>query len=305
MCCCVSKGTMWSRDVRLAELTRWKIGGPAPLFARASDRGELRELLAEVEGQRVRVLGLGANLLVADSGPDGPVLVLNGEFRRLDVFERSIVTGAAASIAAVVQAARRAARSGLWILEAVPGTMGGALRMNAGTAETGLWDLVSWAEIMRPGGVIDRVVRGDVRPSYREIELDPEAIFLRAEIEAPVADEPARVEEEHRVRRVSKLRAQVYDQPTCGSTWRNPVEASAWQLIDRVGMRGARRGDAQISEKHANFIVNLGGAEARDVVDLMVETRRRVREETGIELRPEIHFWGFSEETLRELGAWP
>lgn len=296
---------MWSRDVPLAELTRWKIGGLAPLLGRARDEEELRELLEEVGGRRVYVLGLGANLLIADSGPGGPVLMLDGEFKRVEVRESSIVAGAAASIAAVVQASRRAARAGLWILEAVPGTIGGALRMNAGTAETGLWDLVSWADVIWPGGRMARLVKEDVRPSYREIDLDPEAIFMRAEIEAPAGGDPERIEEEHRVRRESKLRAQVYDQPTCGSTWRNPPEASAWQLIDRVGMRGARRGDAQISTKHANFIVNLGNAKARDVIDLMVETRRRVREETGIELRPEIHFWGFSEETLGEVGARP
>lgn len=296
---------MWSGDVSLAELTRWKIGGRAPLFARASDERELRDLLAEVEGQRVYVLGLGANLLVADSGPGGPVLVLDGEFKRLEVLESTIMAGAAASIAGVVQAARRAARAGLWILEAVPGTIGGALRMNAGTAETGLWDLVRWADAIWPGGRMARLMREEVRASYREIELDPEAIFLRAEIDAPPGDDPKRIEEEHRVRRESKLRAQVYDQPTCGSTWRNPPGAPAWQLIDQVGMRGARRGDAQISTKHANFIVNLGEARARDVVELMIETRRRVREQMGIELRPEIHFWGFSEETLAELGVGP
>ncbi len=220
------------------------------------------------------------------------------------MLERSILFGAGAPISAVVQAARRAARAGLWILEAVPGTMGGALRMNAGTAEEGVWERTLWAEALWPDGAVKRLTRADVRPRYRGIELDAAAIFLRGELEA-LAGEPERVEHEHRSRREAKLAAQVYDQPTCGSTWKNPEPPApaAWQLVDRVGLRGARRGDAQISSKHANFIVNCGNARAQDVIDLLVETRRRVLEATGIALEPEIQFWGFSDEVLRQVGA--
>ncbi len=292
------------RDVALAELTRWKIGGPAPAFARASSEAELRALLARAPEGPLRVLGLGANLLIADEGPGGPVVLLEGEFKTFELCEGSILCGAAAPLSGVVGAARRAGRAGLWILEAVPGTVGGALRMNAGTAEEGVWDRVLWAEAIGQDGAVRRLVRADVRPRYRGIEYDPEAIFLRAEIAAPPGD-PAQVEAEHQRRRDAKLAAQVYDQPTCGSTWKNPQPPapSAWQLVDRVGMRGARRGGAQVSTKHANFIVNLGGARARDVIELMIETRRRVFAETGIALEPEIQFWGFPVEVLRELGV--
>lgn len=292
------------RDVPLAEMTRWKIGGPAPAFARAGSVAELVRLLKEVEAGQVRVLGQGANLLISDEGPAGPVIVLEGEFKSLDLTERTIRFGAAATIAGVVQAARRNGRAGLWILEAVPGTMGGALRMNAGSAEEGIWDRVIWVQALWPDGGARRVAREEVNPSYRCIGLDEAAIFLGGEVDAPAGD-PVRIEDEHQSRRESKLRAQVYDQPTCGSTWKNPPSPSpsAWELVDRVGMRGARRGNAQISPKHANFIVNLGGASAGDVVELMLETRRRVLEETGIELEPEIRFWGFPEEVLRDLGV--
>ncbi len=295
---------MWMRDVPLAELTRWKIGGPAPAYAKADSVELLHTLLAELAGGPVLVLGRGANLLIADHGPGAPVLQLEGEFARHTVLERSIGFGAAALISSVVRAARRAARAGLWILEAVPGTMGGALRMNAGTAEQGVWDRALWAEAMWPDGTTRRLTREDVGPRYRGIALQPEAIFLRGELEAPPGD-PALVEEEHLSRREAKLAAQVYDQPTCGSTWKNPPAPApaAWQLVDRVGMRGARRGGAQISLKHANFIVNLGGARAQDVIGLMIETRRRVLDQEGIALEPEIQFWGFPEDVLRELGA--
>ncbi len=295
---------MWTHDVPLAALTRWKIGGRAPLFARANSVRELRELLAELDHGPVKVLGRGANLLISDEGPGGPVLLLEGEFQAFDLLDQSLRCGAAALIASVVQAARRAGRSGLWILEAVPGTIGGALRMNAGTAEEGIWDRTEWAEVMWPDGEVRRVTRAEVKPRYRGIALAPEAIFLRAEIAAPPGD-AANVEEEHRRRRDAKLEAQVYDEPTCGSTWKNPGPPgpSAWELVDRVGLRGARLGGAQISPKHANFIVNTGGARAGDVIELMTETRRRVLEETGIALEPEIQFWGFTDAVLAKLGA--
>jgi UDP-N-acetylmuramate dehydrogenase len=295
---------MWMRDVPLADLTRWKIGGPAPAYAKAGSEEELRALLAEVAGERVLVLGRGANVLISDSGPGAPVLQLQGEFAEYEVLERTLCFGAGAQIPSVAQAARRMSRSGLWILEAVPGTMGGALRMNAGTAEQGVWEQTLWAEAMWPDGSVKRLTKQDVSPRYRAIDLDPQAVFLRGELDAPPGD-PERIEREHMSRRQAKLRVQVYNLPSCGSTWKNPEPPgpSAWQLVDRVGMRGARRGGAQISEKHANFVVNLGGARAQDVVDLLVETRRRVLQETGIALEPEIQFWGFADDVLRELGA--
>lgn len=292
------------RNVPLADLTRWKIGGPAAAYAKASSEDELRALLAEIRGERVLVLGRGANVLISDAGPGAPVLQLNGEFAEYEVLEHSIRFGAGAQISTVVQQARRLGRSGLWILEAVPGTMGGALRMNAGTAKEGIWERTLWAEAVWPDGARKRVTREDVNPRYRGIDFDPQAVFTRGELDAPPGD-PERIEQEHLSRREAKLRAQVYDLPSCGSTWKNPEPPgpSAWQLVDRVGMRGARRGGAQISEKHANFIVNLGDAKAQDVVDLLLETRRRVLEQTGIALEPEIQFWGFEQEVLRDLGA--
>ncbi len=291
-------------DVPLAGYTRWKIGGVARAFAEASSMAELRDLLAGLDGERVLVLGRGANLLISEDGPGAPVIMLTGEFRSYELLARTLRCGAGAPISSVVQAARRAGRTGLWILEAVPGSMGGALRMNAGTADVGIWTRILWAEAIWPNGEIRRVTAADVKPHYRGLELDPHAIFLSAEIEAPPGD-PRRVEEEHALRRAAKLAVQVYDLPTCGSTWKNPKAPapSAWQLVDQVGMRGARRGGAQISEKHANFIVNLGDATAGDVMELMCETRRRVQEEAGITLEPEIVFWGFAEEALREVGA--
>ncbi len=116
---------------------------------------------------------------------------------------------------------------------------------------------------------------------------------------------PDQVQAEHLRFRTRKVGDQVYDLPSIGSTWKNPGPpyGSAWEIVDRVGMRGARRGDAQISERHANFIVNLGRARAADVIDLMSETRHRAHEQLGVWLVPEIHLWGFDDERLRLVGA--
>lgn len=294
----------WESDVRLAEHTRYGIGGPAASFGRVGSIGELAGALASLSGTPYRVLGWGANVLVADAGLLEAVLVLGGELDYLRLAADSLEAGAAAGLPALIGAARRAARSGFGFLEAVPGTVGGGLRMNAGSADVGLWERVLWADAMTAQGERVRLGPRDARPSYRRVEVPEEWIFLAACFEAPPAD-PEDVQLEHMIRRREKVEAQVYELPSCGSTWKNPGGAfgSAWQVVERVGMRGARRGAAQIAERHANFIVNLGGARAEDVLWLMRETRRRAHEEFGVWLEPEIRLWGFPPEELSAVGA--
>lgn len=296
----------WEADVRLAEHTRYRIGGPTPGFGRARSREELAEGLAGLAGAPLRVLGRGANLLVADRGVSGHVVVLAGAFDLLDVEEDYIEAGAGAGLPALVGEARRAARAGWSFLEAVPGSVGGGLRMNAGSVETGLWDRVERAEAMLPTGETVRLTPEDARPSYRAVGVPESWIFLGARF-ATRSGDAAAIETEHLERRRTKVETQVYDLPSCGSIWKNPGAgwAGAWQLVEHVGMRGARRGGAVITERHANFIANAGDAKAEDVWWLMAETRRRVREETGILLAPEIRLWGFSAEELAAVGADP
>ena len=144
------------------------------------------------------------------------------------------------------------------------------------------------------------------RPSYRGTALPEEWVFLTARLTAPPGD-AAVVARAHAERRREKVVAQVYDLPSCGSIWKNPAgEAGpAWRVVERVGMRGARSGGARIAERHANFIVNEGGARAEDVLRLMAETRRRGLEELGVALEPEIRLWGFDPEELASVGAEP
>ena len=294
----------WEHDVPLSERTRYRIGGPTPRFGRAEDREELRRMLGELAGGAYRLLGGGANLLVADRGVEEPVLQLGEGFEEIAVGEDAIVAGAAVTLPALAQTARRNAIGGYVFLEAVPGTVGGGLRMNAGSTETWLWHRVIRAEAMTPEGETVELTAEDAEPAYRSVGVPKSWIFLGARLEAERGD-PETIDREHAAFRERKVAAQVYDLRSVGSTWKNPgpPHGSAWEVVDRVGMRGARRGDAQISEKHANFIVNLGEAAAADVLALMAETWRRARDELGLRLEPEIRLWGFTEEELASVGA--
>jgi len=294
----------WMRDVPLAGRTRYGIGGPARRLRVVNSERDLAEALATLGGDPFQVLGAGANVLVSDRGPSEAVLILGGEFDFVRPGPAQVEAGAAAGLPGLVGCVRRAGRTGFAFLEAVPGTVGGALRMNAGSTETGLWDRVLWVNAMTAEGRKLRLTREDAGAAYRSVSVPENWVFLAGAFDAkpgPVQE----IEREHMRRRRLKVKAQVYDLPSCGSTWKNPggEHGSAWEVVARVGMRGARHGGAQISEKHANFIANLGGARAEDVVCLMRETRRRAHEQLGVWLEPEIRLWGFDSETLAALGA--
>lgn len=297
---------MWESDVPLASLTRYRIGGPAERFARFASPLELAGGLEPLEGSTYRVLGWGANVLVSDRGVREPIISLSGEFDHLQISADVVDAGGAAGLPALVGDVRREGRVGWDFLEAVPGTVGGGLRMNAGSPEIGMWDRVVWAEAMTPSGDRVRIQPDEAAPGYRSIQVPEQWVFIGARFAAPLG-EPIAVNALHAERRRLKVEAQVYELPSCGSIWKNPgpPHGSAWEVVDRVGMRGAVRGGAQITEKHSNFIANVGDATAADVIGLMAETRRRVLEAEGIELEPEIRLWGFEPEELSSVGAAP
>jgi UDP-N-acetylmuramate dehydrogenase len=250
------------------------------------------------------VLGWGANVLVSDAGVDEPVIVLGSGLGHSEWGDTWVEAGAAAGLPALVGEARRSARAGWSFLEAVPGSVGGGLRMNAGSTEVGIWDRVQWADAMTPEGEVIRLSPSDAGPTYRSVAVPESWVFLGAKFDAEAGD-AAEIDSHHLERRRTKVATQVYELPSCGSTWKNPggEAGSAWGLVEKVGLRGARRGGAQITERHANFIANTGGATAADVWWLMAETRRRVLEDTGVALEPEIRLWGFSDEELDAVGG--
>ena len=281
----------------LARLTTVRTGGAADWFARADSAGELAELLgwAEREALPVGVVGSGSNLLVSDDGFDGLVVKLGGDLARIEREGHRLVCGGGARLP---QASALAAREGLTGLEFgvnIPGTVGGAVKMNANAYGGDLSRVLEWVEVATPGGSEQRRPQ-DLGFAYRRSNLKPREIVSRASFALAPA-EPEAVKATLAEMREQRRAAQPSGIKTFGSTFKNPEDPgadgrSAGVLLDEAGCRGLQVGGARFSEKHANFVENTGDATTADVIALMAEGRRRVRERFGVELEPEVQLLG-------------
>jgi UDP-N-acetylmuramate dehydrogenase len=275
-------------NVPLAPLTWFRVGGPAEVLFQPADEEDLVTLLAGKPAEvPVTVIGVGSNLLVRDGGVPGVVVRLGRAFARIERDCNCLKVGAAAGDPAVAAAARDAGLGGLEFLCGVPGTIGGALRMNAGAYGVEMKDITRQARALDPAGGLHRLDAGDLGFSYRHSAVAENWIFVDAILEGR-PDSPAAI-----AGRMAEIKAQREDsQPlrtrTGGSTFANPPGDKAWRLIDAAGCRGLVRGGAQVSEKHCNFLINTGAATAADIEGLGEEVRRRVRAASGIDLRWEI-----------------
>ena len=285
------------RDRPLARLTTVRTGGSADFFARPESGEQLSKLLAwSVEnGIEVGVVGSGSNLLVADDGYRGLVLKLDGELAAVEREGTRLLCGGGARLP---QASARAARDGLTGLEFgvnIPGTVGGAVKMNANAYGGDLSRVLEWVEVATPGG-IDRRAPEELGFTYRRSNLGPREVVARAAFALSNAD-PASVKATLGDMRTRRKEAQPSGIKTFGSTFKNPDDPqaggrSAGVLLDEAGCRGLAVGGARFSEKHANFVENMGDATTADVVSLMAEGRRRVRERFGVTLEPEVQLLG-------------
>ncbi len=280
-------------DEPLARHTTYGIGGPAALYVECSSVEELRHACTVFGEEHVEhvVLGKGSNVLAADAGLDGAVIVLGSGFRHMNVDGTRIDAGAGCVLAHVVQEAFGRGLSGLEFAVGIPGTLGGALAMNAGSRDVWIGSLVSSITILDRAGELKHLRGDEIAWGYRRSSAATQGIIVEASITLQEDDE-------ERVRRVmeSNLRRRRQTQPlrqrNAGSVFVNPPGDSAGRLIEECGLKGHRVGGAQVSELHANFIVNVGGATADDVVALVVHIREVVRAKHGIELTPEIRFVG-------------
>jgi UDP-N-acetylmuramate dehydrogenase len=287
-------GERVSFDEPLAPHTSWKIGGPADAFALVTTGEELGRLLRWCLRRKSSwfVLGFGSNLLVGDGGLRGVVIRLSSGFTEIVVEEREgrvlIEAGGAASLAQLAGRGAAAGARGVDALAGIPGSLGGAIRMNAGTTrETG--EFVTSVTALSPS----RPEPYRVAPEYfyRRSTLPPDVVVVGARLSFEQS-EPAEVRALLQERLVRRKGTQPLTLPNAGSCFRNPEGVSAGHLIEAAGLKGYRIGDAQISPMHANFIVNLGKATARDVAMLLAHARRAVLEASGVELTPEVHFAG-------------
>lgn len=288
-------------DERLAPRTTIRVGGPADLLVRPADQEDLAALLRGVAelGVPLTVLGGGANTLVADAGVEGVVLRLPPELGEERVEGDLLTLPAGAPIARLPARGHALGLTGAEFLASIPGTLGGALAMNAGTPAGEVKDLLVSAEFTSAEGVVT-LPASALGLSYRHSALPPGAVATRLTFRlrpGDVAASRATMDADVARRRAT----QPLGQPSFGSTFWNPPGRYAGQLIEAVGLKGHRVGNAMWSDVHANFLVNLGGATARDVLQLMRLARRLVKERFGVTLQAEVKLVGaFVAEDLLE-----
>jgi len=285
------------RDYPLARLTTVRTGGSGDYYARPDSLKRLIELLAWAEGEQVPVgvVGSGSNLLIADAGFRGLVMKLDGALATIEVEGDRLLCGGGARLP---QAAARAARAGLSGLEFgvnIPGTVGGAVKMNANAYGGDLSRVLEWVEIATPEGSARRAP-DELGFSYRRSNLGPREVVAGASFSLAPAD-PESVKGTLAEMRAARRAAQPSGIKTFGSTFKNPEDPraegrSAGILLDEAGCRGLTVGGARFSEKHANFVENTGAATTADVIALMAEGRRKVLERFGVELEPEVQLLG-------------
>ncbi len=275
-------------EAPLAGITWFRVGGSAEVMFRPADRDDLIDFLRQKPRDLpVTVIGVASNLLVRDGGVPGVVLRLGRGFAEIRAEDETVLSGAGALDFNIATAARIAGIGGLEFLCGVPGTLGGALRMNAGAYGRELKDVLIEAEAVDGYGNLHRLQPEDFGFRYRGSAIPEDWIFLSARLRGE-ADDPKVI-----ARRMTEIQtARTDSQPirtrTGGSTFKNPEGAKAWELIDRAGCRRLKRGGAMVSEKHCNFLINTGNASAADIEALGEEVRKRVREASGIELQWEI-----------------
>jgi len=279
------------RDEPLGPFTWFRVGGNVDALFIPADADDLADFLKALDpAVPVTVLGVGSNLLVRDGGVKGVVIRLMRGFTGIEVEGHEVIAGAGALDLNVALTARDHALAGLEFLSGIPGTVGGALRMNAGAYQGDLAQALISAEAVDRTGRVHKVTAADLGFTYRHSEAPADWIFASARLAATPGDQLAIA------RRIAEIDAARTDsQPrsrTGGSTFVNPPGHKAWELIDRAGCRGLRIGEAQVSEKHCNFLINLGAATAHDVESLGETVRARVYEATGERLEWEIKRFG-------------
>jgi UDP-N-acetylmuramate dehydrogenase len=278
----------YSENVPLAPITWFRAGGPAEVMFRPADADDLEAFLtARPADVPLTVLGVGSNLLIRDGGVPGVVIRLGRHFARIDINETMVTAGAGALDANVARTARDAGIGGLEFLSGVPGTIGGALRMNAGAYGREMKDIVVAAHAIDRDGKRHHLGVNACGFSYRRSGVAEDWIFVAAEMRG-ARDTIAAIDFRMAEIRDARETAQPIRSRTGGSTFANPPGGRAWELIDRAGCRGLTRGGAKVSEHHCNFLINTGGATAADLEDLGEEVRARVFDATGVRLEWEI-----------------
>ncbi len=272
---------------KMADITWFRVGGPATLFSPADEEDLcyfLSLLPAEVP---VTAVGVGSNLLVRDGGIEGVVIRLGRGFNETSIEGNLLKTGTAVPDIRVAEAAAKAGLAGLAFYRGVPGSIGGALRMNAGAYQRETKDALVEARAVDRKGSVHTLKNKDFNFSYRHSGMPADFIATQAIYQGTPGD-PAAIKAEMESITEKREASQPVKNRTGGSTFKNPQGHKAWQMIDAAGCRGLVVGDAQVSELHCNFLINRGNATGADIESLGEEVRRRVKEQSGVQLEWEI-----------------
>ena len=286
----------------LSKYTSFRIGGPADFYLEPSDKNDAVSLISYLRKEQVSfiVLGNGSNVLISDDGIRGAVVNLEHGLSNVSLTDDTIGAEAGVRMARFVEFCIRNDYQGVEMLAGIPGTIGGAVMMNAGAYGGEISMHLTEVEVLR-GEKIEWVKKDAAGFSYRRSAFQRDVI-LGARFRFPKGDKA----ELMRIRRellIKRNQSQPLNMPNSGSVFKNPAGSYAAKLIEEAGLKGTRRGKAMISEKHGNFIVNTGGASAADVLELMRLARSTVKKKTGIGLEPEVKLMGFSENVLSEMIA--
>jgi UDP-N-acetylmuramate dehydrogenase len=272
----------------LAELTWFRVGGPAQVLFMPEDEADLAYFLGVLPADiPVTVVGLGSNLIVRDGGVAGVVVRLGRGFNEVTVDGMRVVAGTAVPDVKVARSAQEAGIAGLAFMRGIPGAVGGALRMNGGAYKGETKDVLVEARAVDRQGRIHVLSNADMHYTYRHCGAPEDFIFTQATFAGTPGDRAAIAAEMDKITE-SREATQPIKSRTGGSTFKNPPGGKAWQLIDGAGCRGLIVGGAQVSELHCNFLINLGTATAADIETLGETVRRRVKDSTGVDLEWEI-----------------
>jgi UDP-N-acetylmuramate dehydrogenase len=282
----------YRENVPLAELTWFRVGGPCEVVFRPADEEDLVEFLAaRPMDVPITAVGVGSNMLVRDGGLPGVVIRFGKPFAGVEIRDGRVIAGAGALDVTVAAAAQRAQLTGLEFLSGIPGTIGGALRMNAGAYGSETKDVLVSARAIDGLGHGHTLTAAEMGLSYRHSDVPADWIFTSAVFKAWPGN-PETIANAMQDIRDAREKTQPRRVPTGGSTFANPEGHKAWQLIDAAGCRGLRVGGAMVSELHCNFLLNTGEATGEDIERLGEEIRRRVFETSGVKLRWEIKRMG-------------
>jgi len=272
----------------LKDLTWFRVGGPAQMLFMPEDEADLAYLLARLSADvPVTVVGLGSNLIVRDGGVPGVVVRLGRGFAGVTIEGERVRAGAGVPDLRVAQAAQEAGIGGLAFFRGIPGAIGGALRMNGGAYGRETKDVLVEARGVDRQGRVQSFSNADMGFAYRHCGIGEAVIFTQA-LFAGTPGDPETIKAEMQAITQAREQTQPVKSRTGGSTFKNPPGQKAWELIDRAGCRGLRVGEAAVSEMHCNFLINLGNATAADIENLGELVRRRVKENSGVELDWEI-----------------